>query len=92
VLVFDTAVRSQTRLAGVDFAAEVHALDFARGGGTSFVEVVDHAAALDPSIVVILTDLHGPFGDPPRGVPVVWCVPDDGGRGEPAPFGRTIRL
>jgi predicted metal-dependent peptidase len=92
VLVFDTAVRSHRKLAGVDFSAEVLALDFARGGGTSFVEVVDRAAALDPSIVVILTDLYGPFGAAPRGVPVLWCVSDDGGSPKPAPFGRTLRL
>ncbi|MEL6799730.1 MAG: VWA-like domain-containing protein [Pseudomonadota bacterium] len=90
VLVFDEGVRSQRQMAGVSWEEEITALDLAEGGGTSFVEVMDQAAALDPSAIVILTDLDGPFGKPPRAVPVIWAVPDD--PAEQPPFGRVLSL
>ena len=90
VLVFDEGVRSQRRMAGLNWEDEITALDLAEGGGTSFVEVVDTAAALDPSAIVILTDLDGAFGPPPRHAPVIWATPDD--PPAPPPFGRVLSL
>ena len=92
VLVFDTAVRSATRIEATDLVRAITQIEFARGGGTSFVDVVDEAAALDPSIIVILTDLHGPSGDAPKGVPVLWCVPASVDAGAAPRFGRVIGL
>ena len=90
VLAFDEAVRSQRRMAGADWAREITDLAFAREGGTSFVGVMEAALALDPSVVVVLTDLEGPFGPPPRAVPVIWAVPEE--VGGPPPFGRVVTL
>lgn len=90
LLVFDDGVRSECELPANDLARALKETDFARGGGTSFVEVVDRAAALDPSILVILTDLYGPFGPAPR-PPVIWCVPEENAA-RPAPFGRIILI
>jgi len=90
VLVFDEDVRSRHRLTGADWPAEIGRLDLGRGGGTSFIGVMDAAAALDPSVIVILTDLDGPLGDAPGKVPVVWAVP-----GLPEarpPFGTVVSL
>jgi predicted metal-dependent peptidase len=91
VLVFDEAVRSRVRLAGADWEREIASVAFARGGGTSFVEVLAEAARLGPSAIVILTDLDGPFGPPPRGAPVIWAVSAEALRRAP-PFGRVISL
>jgi predicted metal-dependent peptidase len=91
VLVFDEGVRSHAVMRGMDWEGEIARVAFARGGGTSFVEVVAAAAALAPSIIVVLTDLDGPFGKPPERMPVIWAVPG----GEPArqpPFGRVLSL
>jgi predicted metal-dependent peptidase len=90
VLVFDEAVRSRARMRGADWEREIAGVAFARGGGTSFVEVLAEAARLDPAAIVILTDLDGPFGPPPR-VPVIWAVPD-ADRAPPPPFGRVLSL
>jgi predicted metal-dependent peptidase len=90
VLVFDDGLRAQTRMQGSHWEAEITRIAFARGGGTSFVEVLAAAARLDPAIVVVLTDLDGEFGPPPGRVPVIWAVPE-----EPAtrpPFGRVLSL
>ncbi len=61
-----------------------------RGGGTAFPPVIAAAAALGPSALVILTDLEGEPGEAPRGVPVIWAVPD--GPVTPPPFGRVLTL
>jgi len=90
VIVFDTSVRSCTKMDGIDFEAEVKKLEFARGGGTSFVEMMDKAVSVEPSIIVVLTDLYGPFGPEPRGVPVIWASPND--HPPEPPFGRLISI
>jgi hypothetical protein len=43
-----------------------------RAGGTSFVDVLARADALDPSAIVLLTDLDGPIGPAPKR-PVIWA-------------------
>jgi predicted metal-dependent peptidase len=75
VLVFDDGVLSETRMQGVDVRSEIRKIDFARGGGTSFVEVIERAVEIDPSVAVILTDLYGPFGEDPRRFQVIWVTP-----------------
>jgi hypothetical protein len=60
-----------------------------RAGGTSFVDVLARADALDPSAIVLLTDLDGPIGPAPRR-PVIWAccrIP----RTAP-PFGQILDL
>ncbi|TCP38978.1 DUF2201 family putative metallopeptidase [Rhodovulum marinum] len=92
VLVFDQQVRGRAVMGGAAWEKRITDILFSRDGGTSFIQVMDEALALDPSAVVILTDLEGPFGPmPPKGLPVIWAVP-----GEPpsagAPFGRVLSL
>lgn len=91
VLVFDDGLRSCRRMQGTSWEREIAGIRFARDGGTSFVEVIDAAAALDPSAIVVLTDLDGPFGPAPRRIPVIWAVPG-GMPPQRPPFGRLIAL
>ncbi len=90
LLVFDEVVQSERLLGGPDWIGEIGRIDFSREGGTSFVDVIERACVLDPSIIVVLTDLEGPFGEAPRGVPVLWAVPSLTDR--KPPFGRVISL
>lgn len=90
VIVFDDGVISQTKVDGVDFDAEIKKIEFARGGGTSFIEVIEKAQELDPSIIVILTDMYGPFGKAPGVTPVIWATPED--NPPSAPFGKVLQL
>lgn len=64
-------------------------LSLRSGGGTDYRPVIEAAARLDPSILVMLTDLDADFGSPPK-FPVLWAVP---GRGTAeAPFGRVLMI
>jgi predicted metal-dependent peptidase len=90
VLVFDDGLRSQTRMQGPNWEAEITRIAFARGGGTSFVEVLAAATRLEPAMIVVLTDLDGDFGPPPGRIPVLWAVPED--PAAPPPFGRVLSL
>ncbi|WP_224814275.1 VWA-like domain-containing protein [Hasllibacter sp. MH4015] len=64
-------------------------LDMRVGGGTDFAPVLAHATGLDPSLLIVLTDLDGPLGAAPA-YPVLWAVP---GQGSVAPpFGRVLRI
>lgn len=89
VIVFDTKVLSVQKMAGIDFETEIKKINFARGGGTSFIEVMEKAKDIDPSIIVILTDLYGPFGEDPR-VPVIWASAEE--RPPQPPFGKLLSL
>lgn len=91
VLVFDEGVRSHAMMRGMDWEGEIARVGFARGGGTSFVEVLAAATALAPSVIVVLTDLDGPFGPAPGRVPVIWAVPGPEPARQP-PFGRVLSL
>lgn len=93
VVVFDTAVISCTKMQGMSWDAEITKIDFARGGGTSFVEVVDLGAKMEASIIVILTDLMGPFGNRPKNIPVIWAIPqEETPSGYEPPFGKVLSL
>ena len=90
ILAFDEQVRARRKMGAGRWEVEILSLEFGRGGGTDFKPVLAEASGLDPAIIVVLTDLEGPFGDPPGTIPVLWAVPSP-----PAtkpPFGRTLEL
>jgi len=90
VLVFDTRVISHTKMKHGNWQDQITKVDFARGGGTDFHDVVAQAKDLDPSIIVILTDLHGSMGEAPGRAPVLWACPNSE---PPEPkFGRVLHL
>lgn len=89
VLVFDTQVLSHTKMGGVDWDSEITKVEFARGGGTDFKPVIAAAQELEPSIIVILTDLYADFGPEPK-AKVVWAVEEE--TSIVPPFGRVITM
>ena len=90
VIVFDTQVLSQQKLDGVDFEAEIKKVDFARGGGTSFVDFTNRAEEIDPSIIVVLTDLYGPFRDRQPKCPIIWASAEE--QPPEPPYGKLLSL
>ena len=88
LLVFDEAIRHAER---IDPSQTRFALPpMPRGGGTAFVPVIAAAQAMEAAALVVLTDLDGEAGPAPRGMPVIWAVPDAGPL-EP-PFGQLLDL
>ncbi|MEL6169314.1 MAG: VWA-like domain-containing protein [Pseudomonadota bacterium] len=86
LLAFDTEVHDRRRL---DTGPMPDNARFRRGGGTSFLGLIEEAVRLDPSVLVVLTDLDGPMGPAPS-FPVIWAVP---GSGAPEPeFGKRLRI
>ncbi|SHH75501.1 vWA domain-containing protein [Marivita hallyeonensis] len=71
LLAFDTEVHTHQRF---DHADDLTRIDMRRGGGTSFDPVIAKAGQLDPSLLIVLTDLEAPLGPQP-GFPVIWAVP-----------------
>lgn len=90
VLVFDEEVRAHHRMQGARWEQQITEIAFSRDGGTNFADVITRAVALDPSAIVVLTDLDGPHGDLKPKVPVIWAIP--GGSDHAAPFGRVLSL
>nr|WP_255569799.1 VWA-like domain-containing protein [Actibacterium sp. 188UL27-1] len=91
ILPFDDVVLDRIRvLPGAVWTVDLMPTDIARGGGTSFIDVIETAAQLEASIAVVLTDLDGPSGPKPRTMPVLWAVPQD--PVPPCPFGRVVSL
>lgn len=90
LIVFDHGIQMVKELATDTLRTELLSLKFKGGGGTSFVEPVEEALKHDPSIIVVLTDLCGPFGPAPARIPVVWA--STGAPQHAAPFGKTIYL
>lgn len=89
LLCFDETVYEHSVLEPGQCESALTSMDVQREGGTSFVDVMDKARGIDPSIVVILTDLDGPFGPPPP-FDVIWATPRPFW---PAPpFGRVLSL
>ena len=68
---FDTSLHSQVRL---DHADALKRLELRRGGGTDFGPVFAASQRLDPSLLIVLTDLDAPLPANPRH-PVIWAVP-----------------
>lgn len=90
LILFDHGIQLEQRLAQATLKQELRSLRFQAGGGTSFVEPVAKALEYDPSIIVVLTDLMGPFGPAPVKTPVIWA--SCGQSLITAPFGKTIFL
>lgn len=90
VIVFDEEVRAHHRMQGGRWEQQITEIVFSRDGGTDFTEVIERAVALEPSAIVILTDLDGPQGDLVPKVPVIWAVPS--AAGVAPPFGRVLDL
>jgi hypothetical protein len=87
LLAFDETVHVNRRLDPV-FWRDQPDQQLRTGGGTDFTDLFTRAARLQPSILVVLTDLDAPMPDAPR-FPVIWAVP---GRVEPPPFGRLLPI
>lgn len=89
LLCFDETVYAQQRLDPVSLSQTLLGLDIRRDGGTCFVDVIEKARALDPSILLLLSDMDGHAGRAPR-FPVLWAVPQRDP--PPPPFGRVISM
>lgn len=90
VLIFDETVQSHQKMRGGNWAQALGDWSFARDGGTNFVDVLERAASLGPSVVVLLTDLDGPLGSPPGRTPVIWACPAL--PSSTPPFGKVLVL
>lgn len=89
LIAFDDGVRWQVRLDPVRWKGQLGGLVWPRDGGTDFAPPLAAARAMAASVVVVLTDLDGPFGAEPKGLPVIWAVTAN----PPAPpFGRVLLL
>lgn len=85
---FDEAVFSVTRLDRDGWEGMVIP-PLRTGGGTDYADLFDRAAAAQPSVLVVLTDLDAPLPPKPP-FPVIWAVPE-GARDAP-PYGHLVRL
>ena len=88
LMVFDDAIRHRARIDPT--VTQVPLPELPRGGGTAFIPVLREAQELGVSALVIFTDLEVEAGPPPRGLSVIWALPEAGAT-EP-PFGRLIDL
>ena len=88
LLVFDDEIRHRQRIDPAQVRFDLPELP--RGGGTAFVPVIAEAHRMAAAALVMLTDLEGEAGRPPKGFPVIWVVPDPGAT-EP-PFGRLVDM
>lgn len=88
LLAFDESVHEARRL-DTDAWRSLRNASLRTGGGTDFAPVFDAAKRLFPSILVMLTDLDAPFGQPPP-FPVLWAVP--GRETRQVPFGRVLMI
>lgn len=89
LMAFDDDVRWQVRLDPIRWAQQLATLDWPRGGGTDFAPPLQKAQEMGASVAVMLTDLDGPFGTAPRGLPVIWAVRDVTAT---PPFGQVLSL
>ncbi|WP_299028236.1 VWA-like domain-containing protein [uncultured Sulfitobacter sp.] len=88
LMVFDDEIRHRESLDAS--ATRLSLPELPRGGGTAFIPVIQEAQRLGASALLVFTDLEGEAGPSPRGLPVIWALPD-GGAIQP-PFGRLIDL
>ncbi len=89
LIAFDEAVYLETRLPDGRGPA-IRDLSLRRGGGTAFDPALARARQLNPSIVIVMTDLDGPIGPQPAPAPVLWAVPETVS-GDP-PFGTRVDI
>jgi predicted metal-dependent peptidase len=85
VIQFDAAVTSVVTYQGDE---EIPSLTIVGRGGTDFRPQFDYVEknGMECDQYIVLTDLMGPFGEPPTGYPVTWFATTQG----QAPWGRTI--
>lgn len=88
LMIFDDEIRHRVKIDPT--ATQIPLPELPRGGGTAFAPVLAEAQYLGVAALVIFTDLEGEAGPPPRGLPVIWAVPD--GAVIQPPFGRLIDL
>lgn len=86
---FDEAAYDVRKLAAGDERRLLSLMTPRRDGGTSFVDAIREAVRLDPSILVMLTDLAGEAGSAPA-FPVLWATPQ--AFPPDPPFGRVLSL
>lgn len=86
LLGFDTDVHYRGRL---DRTSTLTSLEMRRGGGTDFAQILAEAQSLNPSLIVMLTDLDATLGPPPD-APVLWAVPRE--LRTPPHFGEVVTL
>lgn len=90
VLAFDEGVERPLWLAAGEGTARIARWQTRRGGGTDFRPLMEAAGGMGLSVLVVLTDLEGETGPAPRGLPVIWALPD-GARGT-ARWGKVVSL
>lgn len=61
-------------------------IELSGGGGTEFIQCIERALEYNPTVIAVMTDCWGPFGEDP-GVPTIWAS-----IGDPAPWGRTLLI
>ncbi|WP_370401943.1 vWA domain-containing protein [Sulfitobacter sp. JB4-11] len=88
LLVFDDRIHHSVRIDPTQTGFPMP--DLPRGGGTDFRPVLDEARRLQAAALVVLTDLEGDAGPPPKGLAVIWALPDAGTM--TAPYGQLIDL
>jgi hypothetical protein len=88
LLAFDETVHAAREIGPGDWSGGLPRQKVRRGGGTAFDDLMTQAAAHDPAIAVVLTDLDGRFGTTRPPFPVIWAVPD--APGTAPPFGRVL--
>ena len=88
LMIFDETIQHREQID--PSATHVHLPPLPRGGGTAFLPVITEAQQMGAAALVIFTDLEGEAGQPPRGLPVIWAVPDS--TVLQPPFGRLIDL
>lgn len=87
LLAFDEAVHASSQLGPAAWRGPMP-VQVRTGGGTDFTDLFVQTARLQPSILVVLTDLDAPIPTAPR-FPVVWAVPR---HVDTPPFGWLIRI
>ncbi len=87
LLAFDETVHAASRLDPATWRAHVTG-QVRTGGGTDFADLFAQSARLQPSVLVVLTDLDAPIPDRP-GFPVIWAVT---GAVEAPPFGKLLAI
>lgn len=87
---FDETPAPPVKLDPATAPQQLRSLQAPRGGGTAFAPAFTAAAALHPSILIVLTDLEAPLPPKPR-FPVIWATPDARHAPQP-PWGTLLDL
>ena len=91
LITFSDRVLSVDKIKSANIYNFIKDLKISAGGGTDLSCFMGAAAEIKPSAIIVLTDLEGTFGQPPRGVPVIWAVPNSASKLSP-PFGTVLPL